>query len=271
MQRRDFLASAALVLAACQRNPVAPSTGDRAADGPLGGSGPALGAVIHTNAFDLSTLQATGVRYARVTRYVQDGPASLAGFGAKLAALDALGIEPLIVVHDFPSPASVYEHMRELVAMFPNRTWQVGNEWDAGESMTWTDEPMRGGTYARLMAPLVLAFRNARFVGMGLGGSTPGWFLRDYLVEGGLPLTAFGLHAYDGGERDRVGESLMALNGQGILWLTEFGARTASEQLTALSSVRNLRAVDRAYAYAVQSSDGFTLAPATIAAMRSGA
>jgi hypothetical protein len=185
----------------------------------------AMGCVAQQGAGDLAGMVALGATIVRVTFFTaQDTtPAYRVGIAQWLAAFDAAGVEPVIVVHDFPTLASVVPAMVSLTTSFPNRTWQVGNEWEAVPNPFCST----GGQYAVLMQQVVAACPGVRFAGMGLATTPTGdaarWttFAQDYFAARGPTLAAWCIHAY----RDvgaQVATMQSALLNRWPLWVTEY-------------------------------------------------
>ena len=187
----------------------------------------AHGCVIHRGSQgEIDGLKALGVTLARSTFYTaQDLSTSTyrAAFGARLLALDAAGIESLIVVHDFPTWVSVVPAMVSLVASFPNRTWQVGNEWDA---QPWSF-CNTGSQYAVLMQQVITACPGVSFAGMGLATTPAGdaarWtaFVQSYFASSHPTLEAWCIHSY-ANVPAQVAAIQSALLNRFPLWITEY-------------------------------------------------
>jgi len=174
---------------------------------------------------------ALGVRHVRVTYYTKASPAVNDAWRWKLLAFDAIGIEPLIIVHDVDSSDQAVLVLTQLTALYSGRTWQVGNEWD-GNLQHWCHT---GGQYAVLMQRIVAACPGQQFVGMGLSFSAaqPN-FLRDYLAAGGPELVAWCIHTYGvpvlPAMREKVKATQAVLQNRWPLWITEYGIERSSQE-----------------------------------------
>lgn len=200
-----------------------------------------VGTVIHRGGGqEIDGLAALGVRHARHTFYTaEDGvtPDYRGVFKARLDYLDVKGIEPLLLVWDFTDMDHAVATMADLTRFYPNRLWQVGNEYDAKPWQSWCHT---GAQYADLMRRVVAACPpSTRFVSMGL--ATADWhappiapdasrrqtFYREYTLANGPALLAWCLHVYGLPQgrvlAEQVTEFQQALRGAAPLWLTEFG------------------------------------------------
>lgn len=218
---------------------------------------------------EIDGIAALGVKVCRMTYYTaQETEATYRqAFEARLLALDAKGIETLIVVHDFAARDQVASQMGVLVQAFPGRVWQVGNEWDA---QPWKGWGTTGTDYAALMQSVVASCPSARFVGMGLAsadGEPLGvaadavrqpTFLTDYVMAGGPALEAWCLHLYGdiGQAMIRVTATQRVLDNRFPLWVTEYNARgrpvsdaTAVQVVTDMTASAARLGVSRAYVY----------------------
>lgn len=188
------------------------------------------GVVSHRNSGELGGLKALGVKHARVTYYPKESAAACAAWDWHLPLFDVAGVEPLICVHDFDNATDAVLVMADLTMRYPNRLWQVGNEYDAQPWRGWCHT---GAQYAVLMQRIVAACpAGTRFAGMGLAS----WkddlvrqpaFLRDYLYAGGPPLVAWCLHTYGvpvlPAMRAKVKATRAILGDRWPLWITEYG------------------------------------------------
>lgn len=189
---------------------------------------------------EIDGVAALGAKVVRMTYFTANevDPNYRRDFEGRLLALDAKGIETLLVVHDFPAWEAVAPKMADLVQSFPNRTWQLGNEYDAQPWRGWGNT---GARYATLMRDVVTACPGQRFVGMGLasadGQGIPGvapditrqpQFLRDYLAANGTMLAAWCLHLYGtlATITAKANATSQVLAQRMPLWLTEYNQST---------------------------------------------
>jgi len=196
----------------------------------------AMGCVAQRGAGDIAGMVALGAKIVRVTFYTaQDTPQYRTDIASWLTQFDAAGIEPVIVVHDFQNATNAPAMMASLVASFPNRTWQVGNEYNGQpwreKSPGWGPGSTTGTFYAGLMQQVVAACSAARFVGMGLAFNfAQAQFLADYIAGGGPTLEAWCIHVYGCpyNANVTVPETTAVLQGKMPLWITEYGIEEAS-------------------------------------------
>jgi hypothetical protein len=207
---------------------------------------------------EIDGMAALGVKHARVTFFTaQDSPQYRATRTAMLLALDAKGIEPLIVVHDFPTAAEIPSTMADLTTAFPGRLWQIGNEYDAQpwreQNAGWGPKSTAGAFYALIMRAVVAACPGQRFVGMGLATTASGdaarWqaFAWSYFAAAGPTMEAWCIHAY-ANVPAQVADMQVALLHRWPLWVTEYNA----VPIPAFAAV----GVSRAYWYCYWSGSG---------------
>ena len=220
---------------------------------------------------ELDGLKNLGVKFVRHTFYTKQDTGDYDGiFRARLLALDALGIETLIVVHDFDSAYEISSKMAELVKRYPNRLWQIGNEWDAA---TWVPFGNTGAQYAEIMREVIKVCPNTSFVGMGLATSdvpnTPPdiirqpKFLTDYLNNSGPLLKAWCIHIY-GHPVINTFKSLVTATQQVLkqrmpLWVTEYGTfdddETERQMIVDITTNAPKYGVSRTYQYCFWAGD----------------
>jgi len=199
-----------------------------------------VGIGTHGYGDEIGMLGQVGVHTTRITYYTKEAsPQYDAQFAARLAAFDAAGIEPLIVVHDFfPYSANVpsglpWVVMPALAMRFPGRVWQMGNEWNEHAGYSGHDYAYAvyfAMTWARAADP------TAKFVGMGLSSNDNQplftqqyyqWFAANQIDPTPL-LDAWSFHCYgvDVGRCVRLrAAALRAVVPPTMpLWLTEVGA-----------------------------------------------
>ncbi len=215
----------------------------------------------------LDRLKAARAWRVRLTLYTKD---PIGFWQQTLGTLRHAGIEPLVVVHDFPTRASVADWMRQAHAACPGVRWQLGNEWggwpDGGQPdwMPAWAAAMTGDQYAAIVRVVLTACPGIRLVGQGVRQEPdPVAFLRAYRAAGGPTLEAWCGHAYgDAGFVQRTVEAAVrALNGWMPYWLTEFGhngtdAAQADHWRTVLANAGAWGA-DRAYGYVLRGDDGY--------------
>lgn len=179
---------------------------------------------------ELDGLIAIGCQHVRIDYYTQDTQEAHDSYERRLADSDAAGIEPLILVHDFPTLAEVPRVMATLTTRFPGRLFQVGNEYDAQpwrkEHPDWRGWTDSGASYAKLMNAVRAACPTARFVGMGLAldGVGQAKYLSEYLAAGGPMLEAWCIHSYGCPvSPTKALPTHAVLKGRMPLWVTEFG------------------------------------------------
>lgn len=173
----------------------------------------------YADQYEVPQITALHLQHVRVTFYTQTpDPAYWDHFRERLARYDAAGIQPLIVVHDFPSWWSAPFIMQALDSLYPGRTWQVGNEEDA--------KGMSGAQYAEHMKRIAKLVPADRLVSMGLAREL-GPFLMAYRAAGGPTLSAWAIHSYGlflaDGLAARVRAARRALGPDVPLWVTEIG------------------------------------------------
>lgn len=185
------------------------------------------GVVTHRNSdTELRGVAALGVRHVRTTYYARESAEVNAAWPQKLATMDALGIEPLMILHDFDQDVDV---IHRVVRQFPERLWQIGNEANAYPHY-WLGEPAQ---YARLMRELMAAHPTTRFVGMGLAFNyAQAGYLKAYLAAGGPMLAAWCIHCYGApiSFAVPVRETQAVLQNRMPLWVTEYGIDRAQQE-----------------------------------------
>jgi hypothetical protein len=185
------------------------------------------GVVTHRNSdAELAGVAALGVRHVRTTYYSRESDDVNASWGWKLPNMDALGIEPLMVLHDFDQDVAA---INRIVSAHPTRTWQIGNEANAYPNY-WLHDP---ANYAGLMRELVTAHPTTKFVGMGLAFSYgQADYLKGYFVFGGPILTAWCIHCYGVpiALDVPVAETQAVLKGRMPLWVTEYGINRVDQE-----------------------------------------
>ena len=214
-----------------------------------------LGVVAHRlDSAEVSELRELGVKYVRITFYASfDRSGQLAHLSQSLAALDAVGIAPLIVVHDFASADQVAPTMADLTERFPDRQWQVGNEWD----FTPEHFASTGTAYAQLMQEVLTKAPRGRYVGLGLaGGDLPRWerWFASYRAAGGPRLDAYAIQVY-GDVQAQVAEA-KRLAGDTPLWVTEVGGLPNASGLPETQAA-TFSTADRIYGYCLTAGDGY--------------
>lgn len=187
------------------------------------------GVVSHKSAGDLTELQTLGVKIVRLTYYVRNTDNS--HWPWHLEAFDAAGIEPMLCVHDTDSIEHTVTTLAALTRQFPNRLWQVGNEWNAS-GWSHNDFAVKGKQYAVLMRRVMAACPvGTRFCGVGLAFNfAQAAYLADYLAAGGPMLEAWCVHTYGvpNYPRATILDTQTVLRGRMPLWITEYGVEKAA-------------------------------------------
>lgn len=185
------------------------------------------GVVTHRNSDDeLRGVAALGVRHIRTTYYSRESDAVNATWPHKLALMDTLGIEPLMILHDFSLDKAI---IHRVVDEFPTRLWQIGNESNAHPAY-WLGDPAK---YAALMRELVAAHPSTRFAGMGMAFNyQQAGYLKSYLAEGGPLLSAWCIHCYGAPiALDKpIRETQAILKNRMPLWITEYGIDRVNQE-----------------------------------------
>lgn len=193
------------------------------------------GVIAHQLTGNVAQMDELGCKLARITYYVREpDPKYHENWAWQLPYFDAHGIEPLIIIHDTDSADHTVETLVRLTGLYPNRLWQIGNEWNAGE---WS----RGGfgntgtKYAEIMRRLIAACPvGTRFVGVGLAYNyAQPEYLRSYLAAGGPTLKAWCIHVYGVPVTltSTVQETQDVLRGRMPLWITEYGIDRTQQEL----------------------------------------
>jgi hypothetical protein len=227
----------------------------------------------------IAIMQKLGVTQVRITLYwtvwidtrdldsdgIPDNVAAQAEFAAALAALDAAGIEPLIMVHSPPPSyatladgiAQMPSFMAGLATAMPGRIWQIMNEVD--DHPYWSNngwfgdfdeatDPVdiatgfsRGVLYGQLLAPVYDAIKAADPTATVITGGTgfdPGNFWAGLMSVASSKCDAVCVHAY--GEPLYIATSSRSNSAKAViggkpLWCTEWGSTFADDATQAAS------------------------------------
>lgn len=226
----------------------------------------------------VAAVKATGVRHVRWTLYLADERtdpvAAPLYWDESLRQFDDAGLTPLIIVHDFARREDIVPVMQRLTQRYPNRLWQIGNEW---EYALWPKSRwfagLTGAGYAQILREVRAALPEIQLVGQGCCWPvnataseaivSQSRFLDSYLAANGPTLRAWCIHSYGNDNFLPVlaAEALQRLNGRMPLWVTEFGSnQTDGEQALLWSATlasAKLAGVERLYGYCFAGDDGF--------------
>lgn len=224
-----------------------------------------------------------GARHLRWTVYAGETPVAAVRRAHYWATQG--GVTLLVCVHGGNGPAHWQATVREIAAVCPGLTYQLGNEVDTGSFGDWFLGAAGPAIYAGLLAAvrrdLAAIDPSARLVTAGLGSGNPGGFLAQMGDLGAVDAVC--VHAYgpppDLALRERV--TLVRRAAPTLpVWVTEvgiapqdalrawatpaerFGAVQARELEVALRAAWQY-GVERVYGYAADGDDGYALAGAT--------
>jgi hypothetical protein len=208
-------------------------------------------------------------------------------FAMDLAAFQAAGIEPLVVVHTPPSGMTLASgitamptFMASLASTFPGLRWQILNEMDGDDTFNagWFEvtngavsDSTRGDRYGQVLGPVYDAIKAADSTATVVsGGVNPAStaFYNGLVARASGKFNAYAVHAYGPPATPGFVEHstrLRPLLGATPLWCTETGNNQADET-TQASDLGNLldendrnNRYDRLYLYALISPDGYGL------------
>jgi hypothetical protein len=188
-----------------------------------------------------------------------DNVAVQAAFDAKLALLDAAGLDVLIMVHNPPTAyatladgiAHMPAFMASLAVQYPGRTWQIMNEVDdhpywsnngwfgdfdaITDPINTTAGPTRGDLYGQLLGPVYDAIKSADPTATVITGATAldaGPFWAAALARAPGKCDAVCVHSY--GEPIKLACSSRSIAAKAVigslpLWCTEWGSTSADD------------------------------------------
>lgn len=226
----------------------------------------------------VAAVKATGVQHVRWTLYLADERTDPAAaplyWDDSLRQFDEAGLTPLIIVHDFARREDIVPMMQRLTQRYPNRLWQIGNEWEyAYWPTTRWFAGLTGADYAQILREVQAAIPGIQLAGQGCCwpvNATPreaiasqSRFLDSYLAANGPTLRAWCIHSYGNDNYLPMlsAEALQRLNGRMPLWVTEFGSDQADAEQVRIWSATLASAkhagVERLYGYCFAGDDGF--------------